>query len=65
VEVDINLLPAKEKNKIIKQRERDTQKAKDKEDREAKKGERVGKSKAMAAPNFPLLLTEASTATLS
>jgi hypothetical protein len=37
VEVDINLLPAKEKNKIIKQRERDIQKAKDKEEREAQK----------------------------
>jgi hypothetical protein len=83
VEVDINLLPEKEKNKIIKQRERDTKKAEDKEereaqkakdkeerdakkakdmeDREAKKDERAGKSKAVAAPSFPLLLTEAST----
>jgi hypothetical protein len=76
VEVDINLLPEKEKNKIIKQRERDTkkvedkekrlaQKAKDKEDREARKGERASKSKAVAAPSFPLLLTEASIATPS
>jgi hypothetical protein len=75
VEVDINLLPEK-KNKIIKQREREAQKAKDKEEREAqkakdkeereaKKGERPGKSKAMAAPSLPLLLTEASTATPS
>ena len=65
VEIDVNLLPTKEKNKIIKQRKRDTEKAKDKEGREAKKGERVGKSKAVVAPSFPLLLTEASTATPS
>jgi hypothetical protein len=75
VEVDINLLPEK-KNKIIKQREREAQKAKDKkereahkakdkEEREAKKGERPGKSKAVAAPSLPLLLIEASTATPS
>jgi CRISPR/Cas system-associated protein Csm6 len=37
VEVDISLLPEKEKNKIIKQRERDTKKAEDKEEREAQK----------------------------
>jgi hypothetical protein len=80
VEVDINLLPEKEKNKIIKQREREAQKAKDKEDREAKKdkeereakkriekrvGERGGKSKVVVAPSFPLLLIEASIATPS
>jgi hypothetical protein len=35
VEVDINLLPEKEKNKILKQRERDAKKAEDKEEREA------------------------------
>ena len=39
----------------------DAKKAKDKEDREAKKGERASKSKAVAAPSFPLLLIEAST----
>jgi hypothetical protein len=87
VEVDISLLPEKEKNKIIKQRERDTKKAedkeereaqkakdkeerdakkaKDKEDRKAKKDERACKSKAVAAPSFPLLLTKASTTTPS
>jgi hypothetical protein len=37
VEVDINLLPKKEKNKILKQRERDAKKAEDKEEREAQK----------------------------
>jgi hypothetical protein len=37
VEVDINLLPEKEKNKIIKQRERDAKKVEDKEEREAQK----------------------------
>jgi hypothetical protein len=62
VEVDISLLPEKEKNKIIKQRKREAQKAKDKEEREAKKGERPGKSKVVAAPSLPLLLIEASIA---
>jgi flagellar biosynthesis GTPase FlhF len=37
VEVDINLLPEKEKNKILKQRERNAKKAEDKEEREAHK----------------------------
>jgi hypothetical protein len=37
VEVDISLLPKKEKNKIIKQRERNAKKAEDKEEREAQK----------------------------
>jgi vacuolar-type H+-ATPase subunit E/Vma4 len=71
VKVDINLLPEKEKNKILKQREKEAknatdkakkeaQKAKDKVEREARKGERAGKSEAMAAPNFPPLLTKAS-----
>jgi hypothetical protein len=35
VEVDINLLPEKERNKIILQREREATKAKDKADKEA------------------------------
>jgi hypothetical protein len=71
VEIDLNLLPEKKKNRIIKQRNREAQKAKDKEEREskkakakaerkAKKGERASKSKAVAAPSFPLLLIEAS-----
>jgi hypothetical protein len=67
--VDINLLPEKEKNKVLKHREKakdkaekEAQKAKDKAEREAKKGERIGKSKAVAVPSFHLLLTEASTA---
>jgi hypothetical protein len=69
VEVDINLLPKKEKNKVLKHRdkakdkaEKEALKAKDKVEREAKKGERASKSKAMAAPSFFLLLIEASTA---
>jgi hypothetical protein len=37
VEVDISLLLEKEKNKIIKQRERDAKKAEEKEEREAQK----------------------------
>jgi hypothetical protein len=37
VQVDINLLPKKEKNKVLKQRERDAKKAEDKEEREAQK----------------------------
>jgi hypothetical protein len=70
VEVDINLLPKKEKNKILNQRikdakkadgkaEKETQKAKDKAKKEAKKVEKSGKSKA----STPLLiLTETSIA---
>jgi hypothetical protein len=57
VEVDINLLPEKERNKILNQRTRDAkkakekamkeaEKAKDKAKKEAKKAEKSGKSKA-------------------
>jgi hypothetical protein len=75
-EVDISLLPLKERNKILNQRTRDAQKAKDKVDREAtratvkalmdsiaaaekeaRKAENSGKSKAITPP---LLLTETS-----
>jgi hypothetical protein len=68
VEVDINQLPKKERNKIINQRkkdakkakdkaEKDAEKAKEKEKKEAKKGEKSGKSKPSTPP---LLLTETS-----
>jgi hypothetical protein len=68
-EVDLALLPEKERNRILNQRtkdakkatekvDKDAQKAKDKQDREAKKGERAGRSKSKA----PLLI-EASTTT--
>jgi hypothetical protein len=71
-EVDLSLLPEKERNKILLQREREAhkakdkaekeaQKAKDKEAREAKKGGRASKSKTVAAPSSPLLLIETST----
>jgi cobalamin-dependent methionine synthase I len=73
VEVDVNLLPEKEKNKIILQREKEAQKAKDKADKEAmkakdkrsrpaKKGGRASKSKTVATPSPPILMTETSTA---
>jgi hypothetical protein len=66
VEVDINLLPEKERNKILNQRERDkkkaedkakkdAKKAKEKEKKEGKKGEKSGKSKPSTPP---LLLIE-------
>jgi hypothetical protein len=72
MEVDIDTLPKKERNKIINQRARDAkkatekaekeaQKAKDKAEREAKKGERAGKSKAVVAPTLPLVLIQTST----
>jgi hypothetical protein len=75
-DVDLSLLPKKEKNKIILQREREAQKAKDKgekeaqkakdkEAREAKKGGRTSKSKTVAAPSPPLSLIETSTASPS
>jgi hypothetical protein len=57
VEVDINLLPEKERNKILLQREREAQKAKDKAEKEAKKVEKSRKSKAST---LPLLLIETS-----
>jgi hypothetical protein len=68
VEVDINQLPLREKNKILNQRardkkkaedkaEKDAEKAKEKEKRDAKKVDKSGKSK----PSTPtLLLTETS-----
>jgi cation transport ATPase len=73
VEVDINRLPEKERNKIINQRkrdakkaedkaEKDAKKAKEKEKKEAKKGEKLGKSKPSTPP---LLLTETSYASPS
>jgi hypothetical protein len=73
VEVDINQLPKKEKNKILNQRARDikkaedkakkdAEKAKEKEKKESKKDEKSGKSKPSTPP---LLLTETSYASPS
>jgi hypothetical protein len=73
VEVDINQLPEKERNKILNQSARDkkkaedkakkdAKKAKEKEKKEAKKGEKSGKSKPSTPP---LLLTETSYASPS
>jgi hypothetical protein len=72
--VDINLLPEKERNKILNQRardkkkaedktEKDAEKAKDKEKKEGKKGEKSGKKSKPSTP--PLLLTETSYASPS
>jgi hypothetical protein len=72
VEVDINLLPEKEKNKVLNQRKRDSDRAKAKTDREAlrakekaerdaKKGGQLGKSKAMVASTPSLVLPQVST----
>jgi hypothetical protein len=73
VEVDINQLPLKEKNKILAQRarnknkvedkaEKDAEKAKEKEKKDSKKAEKSGKSK----PSTPILLfTETSYASPS
>jgi len=75
-EVDINDLPARERNKILAQRARDkkkaddkalkdlknAEKAKGKKTKEGKRGERSEKSKPSTSP---ILLTEASTATWS
>jgi hypothetical protein len=66
VEVDINQLPKKERNKIINQRkkdakkakdkaEKDAEKAKEKEKKEAKKGEKSGKSKHSTPPDRDFL----------
>jgi hypothetical protein len=74
VEVDINLLPEKERNKILNQRardkkkaedkaEKDAEKAKEKEKKEGKKGEKSGKKSKPTTP--PLLLTETSYASPS
>jgi hypothetical protein len=76
VEFDINLLPEKEKNKVLNQRKKDADKAKAKTDREAlrakekaerdeKKGGRSGKSKAMVASTPSLVLPQVSTASQS
>jgi hypothetical protein len=73
VEVDVNLLPEKEKNKILNQRTREAkrtkaradkeaQKVKDKAVKEPKKGKRSGKSKAVVASTPLLVLPQASTA---
>jgi hypothetical protein len=73
VEVEINQLPEKERNKILNQRarnknnvedkgEKDAEKAKEKEKKEAKKGEKLGKSKPSTPP---LLLIETSYASPS
>jgi hypothetical protein len=70
VEVDINLLPEKKRNKILLQRKKEVQKAKDKAEKEgqkvkdkaekiAKTVEKSGKSKASIPP---LLLTKTSIA---
>jgi hypothetical protein len=67
VEVDINLLPEKKKNKVLNQRKNDADRAKAKTDREAlrakekaerdaKKGGRSGKSKAVVASTPSLVL---------
>jgi hypothetical protein len=73
VEVDINQLPEKERNKILNQRARnkkkakdkakkDAEKAKEKEKKEGKKGEKSRKSKPSTPP---LLLLETSYASPS
>jgi hypothetical protein len=76
VEVDINLLPEKEKNKVLNQRKRDADRAKAKTDRkalrakekaerDAKKGGRSGKSKVVVASTPSLVLPQVSTASQS
>jgi hypothetical protein len=76
VEVDINLFPEKEKNKVLNQRKKDAdrakaktdreaQRAKDKAERDAKKGGRSGKSKAVVASTPSLVLPQDSTASQS
>ena len=69
VEVDINFLPEKERNKIVAKKKKaddkalkDAEKAKEKEKKEGKRGKKSGKSKPSTPP---LLLTKASTATPS
>jgi hypothetical protein len=67
VEVDINLHPEKERNKILNHKTREpkrakaradkeAQKVKDKIERDAKKGERSGKSKTVVASTPSLVL---------
>jgi hypothetical protein len=76
VEVDINLLPEKEKNKVLNQKKRDAdrakakidreaQRAKDKAERDAKKSGQSGKSKAVVASTPSLVLPQVSTASQS
>jgi hypothetical protein len=76
VEVDINLLPKKEKNKVLNQRKKDANRAKakadrealrakDKAERDAKKGGQSGKSKAVVASTPSLVLPQVSTASQS
>ena len=70
VEVDINQLPEKERNKILLQREREAQKAKDKAKKEAQKAKdkaekEAKKSRKSKASTLPLFLTETSIASQS
>jgi hypothetical protein len=76
VEVDINKLPEKEKIKVLNQRKMDTDRAKaktdrealrakDKAERDAKKGGRSGKSKAVVASTPSPVLPQVSTASQS
>jgi hypothetical protein len=65
VEVDINLLPEKEKNKAKDKAEKEATKAKDKAAKQSKKGGRASRSKTVAAPSPPILMTETSTASPS
>jgi hypothetical protein len=65
VEVDINLLPEKEKNKAKDKTEKEATKAKDKAAKQPKKGGRASRSKTVAAPSPPILMTETSTASPS
>jgi hypothetical protein len=65
VEVDINLLPEKEKNKAKDKAEKEATKAKDKAAKQPKKGGRASRSKIVAAPSPPILMTKTSTASPS
>jgi hypothetical protein len=70
VEVDISLLPEKERNKILNQRARDKKKAEDKAEKDAEKAKekekREGKKSGKSKPSTPpLLLTETSYASPS
>jgi sRNA-binding protein len=65
VEADINLLPEKEKKKAKDKAEKEATKAKDKAAKQPKKGGRASRSKTVAAPSPPILMTETSTASPS
>jgi hypothetical protein len=65
VEADINLLPEKEKKKAKDKVEKEATKAKDKAAKQPKKGGRASRSKIVAAPSPPILMTETSTASPS